>query len=196
MEASGRPHRREAPIFYYLLTAQGPLGSNQGTFREAPPTNQAQRVASRGPEGGPPKLFDCTGALWALLGQIRGLSGGASRRETPPRGSSDKSGPEKGPPKIVYTAQCTGTLWALLGQIRGLSGGPPGEGGPSQRPSDNNPPPLFNCTGALWALLGQIRGLSGGRTLRQIGGPRGRRCTPPLENQVMKNTNKLGPFLK
>ena len=51
MRASGRPHRREAPIFFYCTLHRGPLGplgSNQGTFqKEAPPTNRGPPEASK-----------------------------------------------------------------------------------------------------------------------------------------------------
>ena len=51
----GRPHRREAP-FFSLFTAQGPSGPScvkSEDFPEALRTNQAQREATEGPEGGP-----------------------------------------------------------------------------------------------------------------------------------------------
>ena len=106
-----------------------------------------------GPTGERPHFLYCTRALWALLGQIRGLSGGDSRREVSPRGPSDKSGPERGP-------EGPGEAPRTQREIRGPRRRPEGqEGGPP------------NIVQLHRALLGQIRGLSGGRPLRQIRGP-------------------------
>jgi len=77
-----------------------------------------------GPTGGRPHFFN------GARGRPPGGRGGASRRETPPRGPYDKSGPEGGPYFFFYRTGPSGPSWVKSGVFP--EGGPPTNQGPPE----------------------------------------------------------------
>ena len=109
-----------------------------------------------GPTGERPHFLYCTGALWALLGQIRGLSGespgGRFLPEVPPTNQAQREAPRaQGRPRGP----------------RGRSEGPEGD----PRAKREAPQILFNCTGHSWVKSGDFP--EGGPSDKS-GAPRGR----------------------